>query len=169
MKSINASLMSIKYSILILFVVLLAASCNKTDIDDEKPIIDMGYAEAFPKNCDTLYFGETFVVKAVLSDNVTLGSYRVDIHNNFDHHSHSTDFVQCEMAPVKNPVNPYLLIGSYDIPEGSQNYEVSLELLIPHGNEAGVFDEGDYHFFISLTDREGWSTQKGIAVKIFYR
>lgn len=161
--------MKTKQFLLLLFVALLAASCNKTDIDDAKPVIDMNFAEAFPKNCDTLYFGETFVVKAVFSDNANLGSYRLDIHNNFDHHSHATGLESCELWPIKNPVNPYLLIGSYDIPEGSQSYEVSLELNIPQGNEAGVYDEGDYHFFISLTDREGWSTQRGIGVKIMYR
>jgi hypothetical protein len=28
------------------------------------------------------------------------------------------------------------------------------------------FDPGDYHFFISLTDREGWSAQKGLNIKV---
>lgn len=161
--------MKTKQFLLLLFVALLTASCNKTVIDDEKPIIDMDFAESFPKNCDTIYFGETFVVKAVFSDNANLGSYRIDIHNNFDHHSHSTDVMQCELWPIKNPVNPYLLISNYNIPEGSQTYELTMEVEVPQGNESGTYDEGDYHFFISLTDREGWSTQRGIGVKILYR
>ena len=33
----------------------------------------------------------------------------------------------------------------------------------------GLYDEGDYHFFISLTDKEGWSAQKGLSVKMLHR
>ena len=31
------------------------------------------------------------------------------------------------------------------------------------------FDEGDYHFTIRLTDKEGWSIQKGLSIKMFYQ
>jgi len=155
--------------IFILFLmIVLSTSCEK-DIDKQKPIIDLSISDAFPVNCDTLYFGETFELKVLFSDNVALGSYSIDIHNNFDHHSHSTEVSECELDPIKDPVNPFKLIEEYDIPKGLMEYETGLFISIPAGNGTGSFDEGDYHFFISLTDAEGWSTQKGLSIKTLHR
>jgi len=129
-------------------------------------VINIDFEGAFPINCDTLYFGESFTLKLLFSDNAELGSYSIDIHNNFDHHNHSTELTVCVLDPVKEPLNPYVFINDYAIPEGLREYETNLEISIPAGNTVSVFDEGDYHFFISLTDKEGWSTQKGLNIKI---
>lgn len=145
-------------------------SCEKDeDIDNQKPVIDLSIQDAFPVSCDTLYFGETFVLKVKFTDNVQLGSYSIDIHNNFDHHSHSTEVTECNLDPIKEPVNPFTLIQDYDIPAGQQEYETNLSITIPLSNSTGSFDEGDYHFFISLTDKEGWSAQKGLSIKLVKR
>jgi hypothetical protein len=155
------------------FLLALFSSCEKEDeIDKVKPVIDLSIQDAFPVNCDTLYFGESFVFKALFSDNAELGStsaFSIDIHNNFDHHSHSTEVIECKLDPKKNPVNPFLFIEDFDIPEGVKEYETNLSISIPSGNENGDYDEGDYHFFISLTDKEGWSAQKGLSIKILHR
>jgi len=145
------------------------SSCNEEEIDDQKPVIDLDFAGAFPMNCDTLYFGESFTFTARFTDNVELGSYNLSIHNNFDHHSHSHDVHECEMFPEKEPVNPYTFIQDYNIPEGSIEYTASQTITIPAGNTDGEFDDGDYHFFVSVTDKEGWSVQQGISVKILRR
>lgn len=148
-------------------------SCEKEDeIDKEKPVIDLSIPNAFPVNCDTLYFGESFNFKVLISDNLELGSisaFSIDIHNNFDNHSHSTEVTACNIDPVKEPVNPYLFIKSFDIPSGVSKYETNLEISIPSSDSNGDYDEGDYHFFISLTDKNGWSTQKGLSVKMLHR
>jgi hypothetical protein len=149
-------------------VIVLATSCEN-DIDREKPVIDLSIQDAFPVNCDTLYFGEAFEIKALFSDNAELGSYSIEIHHNFDHHAHSTEVTECDLDPVKNPVNPFLMIEEYAIPAGQMEYETDVSISVPASNGAGSFDEGDYHFFISLTDAEGWSTQKGLSIKILYR
>ncbi|MBN1925394.1 MAG: DUF4625 domain-containing protein, partial [Prolixibacteraceae bacterium] len=91
-------------------------------------------------------------------------SYSIDIHNNFDHHSHSTDVEECQLSPVKEPENPFLFINEFEIPAGVSNYEANMAINVPDG-----MDEGDYHFFISLTDREGWRAEKGLSIKIAYR
>ncbi len=145
-------------------------SCEKKEkIDKEKPVIDLSIQGAFPNNCDTLYFGESFILKVKFIDNVQLGSYSIDIHNNFDHHSHSTEITECSLDPIKSPVNPFLFIEDYDIPVGQTEYQTNILISIPSGNGNGNFDEGDYHFFISLTDKEGWSSQKGLNIKLLYR
>ena len=162
-----------KYLNLIILVTALSAglfiSCGDEDPDQEKPVIDLTLEDAFPVNCDTLYFGDTFELKMRFSDNRELGSYSIDIHHNFDHHSHSTEVTECVLDSPKDPVNPFTLIEDYNIPEGLKEYETSQYITIPTGNNDGTYDEGDYHFFISLTDKEGWSAQKGLSIKILHR
>lgn len=159
-----------KFTFLLLLLLIGVISCEKgKDIDTEKPEIDNDFIASFPVNCDTLYFGEAFILKVRFTDNVELGSFSIGIHNNFDHHSHSTEVTECSLDPNKDPVNPFLFIEDYDIPTGLKQYETNLDITVPSSNENGVFDEGDYHFFISLTDKEGWSAQKGLCIKILHR
>lgn len=159
-----------RYTFLILLLLAGIISCNKEEnIDKEKPEIELSLEDAFPVNCDTLYFSEPFDFRVLFRDNAELGSYSLDIHNNFDHHSHSTEVTVCISDPVKSPENPFTFIEDFDIPRGSKELETNQTILIPAGNSNGSFDEGDYHFFISLTDKEGWSTQKGLSIKILYK
>lgn len=155
------------YSLLLLSVI---TSCEKdSNIDTEKPKIDNSFSDAFPINCDTVYFGESFNLRILLTDNVELGSFSIGIHNNFDHHSHSTEVTECSLDPIKEPVNPFLFIEDYDIPTGQSEYKTNLTISIPSSDGNNLYEEGDYHFFISLTDKEGWSAQKGLSMKILHR
>lgn len=152
-----------------LAIALLASSCNREEIDKQKPEIISSVAGAFPLNCDTLYLGESFSFKMRFSDNLELGSYSIDIHHNFDHHSHSTEVNACTFEPDKTPVNPFLYIQDFAIPGGLKEYDTNIQISIPDSNAQGLFDTGDYHFFISLTDKTGWSAQKGLSIKILRR
>ena len=154
------------------FCFVIIVSCDKKDdveIDTEKPNIDLSFVGAFPNNCDTIYFGESFFFNALFTDNQELGSYSIDFHHNFDHHSHTTEVSDCEDEDSKDPVNPYVDILDGNIPKGKTSFETSLSIVIPESDENGMYDGGDYHFFISLTDKEGWSTQKGVSIKILHR
>jgi len=145
-------------------VILGVSGCSKDDdgaLDTEYPVINVEAAQAFPKQCSVLKRGQSFTFRALLTDNVRLGAVSVDIHHNFDHHTHSTEVIECAMEPVKRPINPFLLIKSFPIPEGLQEYQTAFELAVP----ADV-DPGDYHFLIRLTDQEGWQTVKGLSIKI---
>ena len=159
----------VPYIFIFTLVLTSVSGCEEENVDDQKPEIDLTIPGAFPTNCDTLYFGETFTLKMKFSDNAELGSYSIDIHNNFDHHSHSTEVTECQLSPKKDPVNPFLFIQDYSITEGVTEYTTTMEISIPSGDSDGNFDEGDYHFFISLTDKEGWSTKKGLSIKMLHR
>jgi len=141
----------------------LLASCG----EDEKPRIDTEYPgilvkdDSFPLQCSEIQRGTTMEFKAYFSDNVELGSYSLDIHHNFDHHTHSTEVKSCQEDPVKSPVNPLLMIKTFEIPEGLTEYEATAEIEIPEN-----IDPGDYHFMIRLTDQEGWQTLQGLSIKI---
>jgi hypothetical protein len=155
--------------VVVVLFIFMNWACSRDDADDIKPEINMGFEGAFPLNCDTLWLGETFTFKARFSDNAELGSFSIEIHENFDHHAHSTEIINCELDPVKSPVNPFHLISDWLLPLRTTHYEADMQILIPEGNSKGSFDEGDYHLFISLIDREGWSTQKGLSIKIYNR
>jgi hypothetical protein len=138
-----------------------SCSSDNAAIDTEYPVIDITGTGAFPIQCSTIERGKTFTFKATFNDNVELGSYSLDIHHNFDHHTHSTEVTTCETEAVKKPVNPMLFINNYTIPNGVKSYEATAQITIP----ADV-DPGDYHFMIRLTDKEGWQTLKGLSIKI---
>ena len=142
---------------------LLISSCKKEteEIDTTYPVIDVNAATAFPKQCSVIKRGEKFVFRAAFSDNVELGSSSIDIHHNFDHHSHSTEVNECNMEPVKSPVKPFLLIKTFNIPSGQKSYNINEEIIVP----ADIVP-GDYHFLIRLTDKAGWQSIKGISIKI---
>jgi len=147
-----------------LILITIISACkkeNQKEIDTEYPVIDVTAQNSFPKQCSVVKRGETFVFRASVSDNAELGSVSVDIHHNFDHHTHSTEVESCDLEPIKTPVKPFLLIQSYPISSGLKAYEVQQEITVP----ADV-DPGDYHFMIRLTDKEGWQTIKGLSIKI---
>lgn len=148
---------------LLSFLVLLAA-CSKKDqeaIDTIYPEIDVLTASAFPKQCSEVQRGQSFTAKIHVSDNKELGSVSIDIHHNFDHHSHSTEVTACNMEAIKTPAKPMVLIQTIPIPGGQTNYVAEQVINIP-----GDADPGDYHFLIRVTDKEGWQTIKGLSFKI---
>jgi hypothetical protein len=149
--------------------VLVMQGCFFEETDDQKPEIDRLYEGAFPVSCDTIYFGETFTFRALFTDNVELGSYSIDIHQNFDHHSHSTGIGECTLSPKREAVNPYQLTSDFFIPVGSVGFFAEEEIAVPLGDDDGPYDEGDYHLYIRLTDREGWSVQQGLSIKMLNR
>ena len=156
--------------LLFLAALMLALnSCFFEEVDDQKPEIDLAVEGAFPINCDTIYFGETFTFRALFTDNAELGSYSIDIHNNFNHHSHTTEVSVCTLGEEKEPVNPFQFTEEYEIPVGLTVWDPRQELTFPVSDGEGMFDEGDYHLMIRLTDHEGWSAQRGLSIKMLHR
>lgn len=143
---------------------LCITGCKKDDAADEK---DTEYPEivvtanSFPISCSTLTRGQAFTFRATFKDNKALGAYSLDIHHNFDHHNHSTEVNECTFAPVKTPVKPFLHIQNYSIPGGAKEHEATAQITVP-----ADIDPGDYHFMIRLTDQEGWTTIKGLSIKV---
>lgn len=148
--------------IMLLTVTTVFSACKKTgeEIDTQYPVIDLT-GTAFPQQCSIIKRGEKFIFKARLNDNVELGSLSIDLHHNFDHHSHSTEVNECDLGAVKQPVKPFLLIKDFPVPAGEKTYNIAQEVAVP-----ADIDAGDYHFLIRLTDKTGWQTIKGISVKI---
>ncbi len=149
-------------SIIFIMIALAIASCNKDDENDtQKPEIDMQFAGAFPTPCDTIYRGEIFTFKAVFTDNRALKAFNLELHHNFDRHTHGSHNETCPMDAVKSPVNPFYFNQNFEIPADSKTYDAVVAVEIP----ADV-DTGDYHFMVKLTDAEGWQSWQSVSVKV---
>ena len=160
---------SIKFLFLLASASFFLNSCSDdVEIDVEKPLIDLSVDGAFPTSCDTIYFDEPFIIKALLKDNVELGSYNIDIHNNFDWHTHSTEAEQCVFNEKKTAINPFVLIKDYELTEDLSEYMVETTMTLPSKDGTDVYDEGDYHFSITVVDKEGWSSFKGLNIKVLH-
>lgn len=157
--------MSYKFLFLFIASILLFGGCSDdNDKQVTKPVILMDQEGAFPKNCVTVYRGESFEFKAVFTDEYELGSFNLEIHNNFDHHSHSTDDIDCELEPKKSPVNPLIYNKDFKIPAGQTKYEATAKIDVP-----ADIDTGDYHFMVRVTNKAAWQEIKGISIKIAER
>ena len=125
------------------------------------PEITADGEQTCPVDCQQFKRGSVIPFHYLLSDNVELGCYNIEVHNNFDHHTHSTSAAECEIDAEKAPVNPWVYNSDFDIPQGQQTYTAIINIDIP-----ADIDPGDYHFMVRLTDQAGWQQLKSMAIKI---
>ncbi|WP_246296568.1 DUF4625 domain-containing protein [Winogradskyella vidalii] len=147
-----------------LFFTILVTSCSSddsSDIDEQRPTITINYDGGFPQACEQLVKGETYIFRAQVSDNQALASYSLDLHHNFDHHTHDDQDVYCETDPIKVAVNPLMYIENFNIEDGLTTYEINIEITIPND-----VDTGDYHCAYSVTDETGWQSRTSVDIKI---
>ena len=76
---------------------LLMAACvsDPDDKDMTMPFIEDS-EESYPQQCEVYQPGGVIPLRCTFSDDMELGNFNVEIHNNFDHHTHSTSAVECE-------------------------------------------------------------------------
>ena len=147
-----------------ILVPLLWVSCSSDDSADkdlEKPTISIDYPGGFPSSCSELVKGETYVFKAMVGDNMALASYSLDIHHNFDHHTHDDQGAPCDLEPTKTAVKPFVFMENHSVENGPASYEINLSLTIPSD-----IDPGDYHCSFSVTDQTGWQSRTSVDIKI---
>ena len=147
-------------------VLMCALSACSSDDDDatkdmQQPVISEQGIVADPIDCQQYRRGDVIPFHYVMTDDVELGAYNIEVHNNFDHHTHSTTATDCAMEAEKDPKNPWVYNRDYTIPAGQRTYDARHDIQIP----ADV-DTGDYHFMVRLTDRAGWQQLHAVAIKI---
>ena len=158
--------MSIKKTHILFFLAttIFFIGCSKKDsiIDEEKPTINLAYKGGFPKtSCTSLTKEQTYTFSVRVSDNLELANYSIDIHNNFDHHTHDDQGAKCILDPPKIPVKPLIYMQNKPIEGGLKEYEIKHEITIPN-----QVDTGDYHCEISVTDITGWQSRTSVDIKI---
>ncbi|WP_147678686.1 DUF4625 domain-containing protein [Algibacter pacificus] len=153
----------LKY-IFIVSIILLTTACSSDDSvekDKEKPTINVNYVSGFPQGCASLAKGETYNFRAMVTDNSALAAYSIDIHHNFDHHTHDDQITECQLSATKTPVKPFIFIENYTIEAGLTRYEINIPITIPNN-----IDAGDYHCSYSVTDETGWQSRTSVDIKI---
>ena len=140
----------------------LFTACGGDDNDNnQKPVISTEGIVASPTDCQVYKRGEMIPVRYLFKDNMELGSFNIEIHNNFDHHTHSTSAGDCKLDEKKNAVKPWAYNESFDIPAGQKEYASTVNITIPD-----TIDVGDYHFMLRLTNKLGWQELKAVSIKI---
>lgn len=129
-------------SLLVISVSLLTA-CGDSDnplSDTTKPVIDL----KSPAEGGVLAIGSEHGVhfEMDLSDDVMLKSYKIEIHNNFDHHSHDTRTAETTVDFTFNK--------SYDVSEQRTAHIHHHDIVIPANATPG-----DYHLMVYCTDAAG--------------
>ena len=150
------------YSIMLLYALsACSGSDDEVQKDMQQPVISDQGITANPIDCQVYHRGEVIPFHYVMTDDQELGAYNIEVHNNFDHHTHSTTSVECPMDAQKQPQNPWVYNHDFSIPAGQNRYEARVDIEIP-----ADIDPGDYHFMIRLTDRAGWQQLHAVAIKI---
>ncbi len=156
---------------IIIALTVILISCENQVKDTTPPIISE--AEFLPADCDIYYVGETLLVHFVCSDDSELGNYNIEIHSNFDHHTHGTSGVDCDEETDEEQHHEDEEHNHEDV-EGAWVY--NQDFTISSGQTSAVIDlaipipddavEGDYHFMLRLTDRAGWQSIKAVAIHL---
>lgn len=138
------------FCLLALFA-LVSVSCKDSDSDTTKPVIALNE----PEEGEEIKIGADMHLEMDLSDDVMLKSYMIEIHNNFDHHSHGSTRAA---APNAETV-PFSFNKSYDL-SGKRTAHIHQHDVVIPANAT----PGDYHLMIYCTDASGNETY--IARKI---
>jgi|AGTN01.3.fsa_nt_gi hypothetical protein len=144
-------------------IVLLGAlaftSCEKEEVDNEKPLIDL----IAPEEDEAFQPGSDIHFEVEFSDNVALASYKVNIHGAFDGHTHSVVSTRAEEDAVEFEKtwmeSDFIALGEEPI-SGKRSvtvhhHEIEIPATINEGGIAKPIKEGHYHFTVYCTDEAG--------------
>lgn len=142
-----------------LYLAVLAASvfitsCSDEDVDNMKPTIKL----VAPVDDQVLHPGSELHFECEFADDVELRSYKVEIHNNFDGHTHEHATVLKSAGEEHG--HPWAYSKSWDFEAGQKNAAIHHhEIVVPQtilvdGVEEEVA-EGNYHLGVYCMDAAG--------------
>ena len=163
---------SIYTAFVLLGLMTLITACEKENIDNEKPVIRL----VSPVEDETILAGNSVSFEVEFSDNVALGSYKVDIHGALEDHPHDhatsksrsastlatdddeavefikiwmeSEFISLGEEPISGKESVLVKHLLIEIPE-TINRNVNGEI------KAMPLKEGHYHFIVYCTDEVG--------------
>ena len=119
-------------------VLLVSCSDDEKQGDTTKPVITLNA----PAEGAALQPGSHIHFDMDLEDDVMLGSYKVEIHNNFDGHTHT--------KVEAGETTPFAYNNSWDVSDKKSHHIHHHEIEIPANAT-----EGNYHFMVYCTDAAG--------------
>lgn len=132
-------------SLALVAILPLMVSCQREPQDNERPTVEL----IAPKEGAKLKIGGKHGVhfEMNLRDNVMLKSYKIEIHNNFDNHSHETKTLR------HGDEKPFFFQKEYDLSGKKEDAIHHHDIVIPE-NAA----EGKYHLLVQVLDAAGNQT-----------
>lgn len=133
-----------KYYILSIFAIALsfiftACGNDDDDVDTTAPVIELDE----PEDGDELLIGSSIHFECDFSDNKMLGSYMIEIHNNFDGHTH-------KVTTRATNEEPFFIKKTYDLSGLRNKHEHHHDIVIPENATPG-----NYHLVVYCTDAAG--------------
>lgn len=127
-------------SILLLSTLFVSCSDDEKQGDTTKPVINL----IAPAEGAVLAVGTHIHFDMELEDDVMLGSYKVEIHNNFDGHDHT------KAEAGTGETTPFAYNNSWNVSGQKQakihHHEIEIPANATHGN---------YHLMVYCTDAAG--------------
>lgn len=132
------------FKILTVFSILFLQSCSSDDdhrIDTKKPVIVLNN----PSDHQAFLPGEKIYLNVDFSDNLELGSYKIEIHFSEDGHTHkgNEEFAEWFYAETST------------LEPGSVQANLEKQISVPVEINNLPIAEGHYHLGIYLTDKAG--------------
>ncbi|MFO7721139.1 MAG: DUF4625 domain-containing protein [Gillisia sp.] len=151
--------MNIKFNSILTLIVaaVFLTSCSSDDDarDTEKPTISI----MEPHNDEEIAPGGELHFEAIFTDNVALASYKIEIHDDFDVHTHS-------ILKSSDNLNPWSFEQVFQIPAGQRSFEAVHHIDIPTMINGQAISEGTYHLGIYVTDTSGNEEQAFLTIHI---
>ncbi|WP_081912609.1 DUF4625 domain-containing protein [Salegentibacter sp. Hel_I_6] len=138
---------------------LLFASCSDDDnnmLDTEAPEISI----MEPHDEEEVAPGGEIHFDAIFTDNVELASYKIEVHNDFDGHTHASS----KQAESEN--NPWSYDEVFEIEPGNTSFEAHHHIPVPAEINGAAISEGHYHFGVFVTDAAGNESQAFLELHI---
>ena len=138
---------------------VLFTSCSNDDdtvIDTQAPVIEISE----PHDEEEIAPGEEIHFEALFTDNVELASYKIEIHNAFDDHTHAGT------RQTDHQDNPWSYSEVFPIEPGQKSYNAHLHIPVPAEINGKHVSEGHYHFGVYVTDAAGNESQAFLELLI---
>lgn len=131
-------------SVMMLSTLFVSCSDDEKQGDTTKPVITLNA----PTEGAILKPGSHIHFDMDLEDDVMLGSYKVEIHNNFDGHGHTK--ASADEEEETSDTTPFTYNNSWNV-SGQKNIHIHHhEIEIPSNAT-----EGNYHLMVYCTDAAG--------------
>lgn len=140
-------------------------SCGSDD-DDDRPTI----SNLEPTEGEKLQIGKAVHFEADIASNNGLKSYKIDIHNNFDGHSHTKSI----SADTDSVAYSFTKTWTTDKTDGESLFgkkNTTLhhhEIVIPTTIDGKPVKTGKYHFVLYVVDQDGYETLQARNIVLTY-
>lgn len=134
-----------------LTVTMFLTACSNNDdvVDNVIPVI----AISEPHDMDEFAPGGEIHFNALFTDNVALAAYKIEIHEDFDGHTHGVT------KQSENNDNPWSYDKVFTISGGQKTFTAEQHIEIPELINGNPISEGAYHLGVFLTDAAGNESQ----------